>query len=294
MAEQTTQAGGATPGSARGGRVRRILREPLLHFFVAGLLLFLAGQAWRDANDRRTITVTPQRVAALAQTYRLQFGAPPSPRQLEDAVDAWVREEAMVREGQAMGFDRDDEVVRRRIAQKVEFLYQDRSLPKPPDEAELRAWFDARAARYAAPVRTSFNHLYFSPDRPGDAGARAQAALTALIGGAPPDAVDADPYPEQSRYAALTATEARRLFGDTELAARIDGAPVRAWSGPYRSGYGWHLVYVTDRAPAGRAPFETVQAQVLQDYLADTQAQANAKAVARLVGRYRVVREDRP
>jgi hypothetical protein len=283
-----------TPQTPRGGIVRRILREPLLHFFVAGLLLFLAGQAWRDATDRRTIAVTPERVAALAETYRLQFGAAPSPQQLEAAVDAWVREEAMVREGQAMGFDRDDEVVRRRIAQKVEFLFQDRSLPKPPGDAELRAWFDAHAANYAAPVRTSFNHLYFSPDRPGDAEARARTALAALMGGARPDAVDADPYPEQTRYVALTATEARRLFGDTELAARIDAAPVRAWSGPYRSGYGWHLVYVTDRAPAGRAPFEAVKAQALQDYLADTQAQANAKAIAKLVGRYRVVREDKP
>lgn len=280
--------------TGRGGIVRRVLREPLLHFFVAGLVLFLAGQAWRDAHDRRTITVTPERVASLAETYRLQFGAAPTPQQLEAAVAGWVREEAMVREGQAMGFDRDDEVVRRRIAQKVEFLNQDRSLPKPPSDAELRAWFEAHAANYAAPVRTSFNHLYFSPDRPGDTEARARTALAALARGAKPDAVDADPYPEQSRYVALAAPDARRLFGDTELATRIDTAPVGAWSGPYRSGFGWHLLFVTDRAPAGRAPFETVKDQALQDYLADGQARANAQATAKLVARYRVVREDKP
>lgn len=271
--------------------MRRFLREPLLHFFLAGLVLFLAGQAWSDAQDRRVIRVTPERVASLAATWRLQFGSPPSPKELSAAIAGYVREEALYREGQAMGLDRDDEVVRRRIAQKVEFLNQDRSLPKPPGDAALRAWFEAHAAAYAAPALTSFSHLYFSPDRPGDAQARAAAALAALGRGEP---VDADPYPDPSGFERLSAEAARRQFGDSELARQLDAAPIGAWSGPWRSGYGWHLVRVTAREPAGRADFEAVKDRVLADYMAEAQNEANAKAIARLVGRYRVVREDLP
>lgn len=279
--------------SVKRGWLRRLLREPLLHFVVAGAILFLAAQAWRDANDRRVIRVTPERVAILARTYRLQFGAAPTPKQLEAAVAAYVREEALYREAQAMGLDREDEVVRRRIAQKIEFLNQDRAAPNPPSDAELRAWFDAHAGDYAAPVRTSFTHLYFSPDRPGDTRARAAAALAALGRGAAPESVDADPYPEQTRFVQISAAEARRQFGDTEIAAAVESAPLGRWSGPYRSGYGWHLVLVTGRAPGGRPAFETVEAQVRQDWIAAAQAQANAASIARLVSRYRVVREDK-
>jgi hypothetical protein len=289
--ERPAEAQGPT---VRRGLVGRILREPLLHFLVVGLILFLAAQAWRDAHDQRRIVVTPARVAELSEKWRLQFGAAPTPAELEGAVREYVREEALFREGQAMGLDRDDEIVRRRVAQKVEFLNQDRAQPKPPSHAVLRAWFAAHADRYAAPVRTSFTHLYFSPDRPGDAQARAAQALAALRAGARSDAVDADPYPDQSRFAGMSAEEARRLFGDTELARSLDAAPLGAWSGPFRSGYGWHLVHVEGREPAGQASYAAVAQQVRADWFAEAQARANAAAMERLIARYRIVREDRP
>jgi hypothetical protein len=269
----------------------RILREPLLHFFVVGLVLFLAGQAWRDAHDRRRIVVTPDRVAELAEKYRLQFGQAPSPGELKSVIDRYVREEALFREGVALGLDRDDEIVRRRIAQKVEFLNQDRALPPPPSDAQLEGWFKAHAADYATPVRTSFTHLYFTPDRPGDPRARAVAALTALRGGAAPDAVDADPFPDQSSFVRLAPAEARRLFGDSAMANGLETAPVGAWSGPYSSGYGWHLVHADAREPARRAELAAIRAQVHEDYMAHAQRRANDKAIERLVGRYRVVVE---
>jgi len=282
-----------TRKGARGLRDRagRILREPLLHFFAIGLVLFLAGQAWRDAHDRRRIVVTPERVAELSEKYRLQFGSAPSPEELKTVVDRYVREEALLREGLALGLDRDDEIVRRRIAQKVEFLNQDRALPRAPSDAQLETWFKAHAADYVTPVRTSFTQLYFSPDRPGDTQARAAAALAALKGGASPEAVDADPFPDQSSFVRLAPAEARRLFGDSEMARGLEAAPVGAWSGPYRSGYGWHLVRADAREAAGRPAFAAVKDQVREDYMADAQRQANEEAIGRLVARYKVVVE---
>lgn len=281
-----------TGARAIRGRVARILREPLLHFFVVGLVLFLAGQAWRTAHDRHRIVVTPGRVAELAEKYRLQFGQTPSPAELESVVVRYAREEALAREGMAMGLDRDDEIVRRRIAQKVEFLHQDRALPREPSQAQLKSWFEAHAADYATPVRTTFAHVYFSPDQAGDPQARATQALAALRAGAGADAVGADAFPDQAAYVRLAPDEARRLFGDSDMARRLSAAPLGAWSGPYRSGYGWHLVEVQAREAAGRPPFETVKDRVHEDYMAAAQRTANAEAIDRLLGRYRVVRED--
>jgi len=289
-----TTIDGAPATATRTGGLRDLLREPLLHFLVVGLAIFLAAQAWRGAHDTRRIVVTPERAAELATKYRLQFGTPPSPAQRETLVAAYVQEEALYREGKAMGLDREDEIVRRRISQKVEFLQQDRGLPAEPAPAALKAWFEAHAADYATPVRTTFSHLYFSTDAVGDGPARAHAAaaLTALRAGASPADAGADPFPDLNAYAAQSRVEAARLFGDSELARALDTAPLGQWSGPYRSGYGWHLVRAEARVPAGRPAFDAVRDRVREDYLHAAQRTANAEALARLKARYTVVRRD--
>lgn len=271
---------------------RRILREPLLHFVVAGALLFAAVQAWRTHHDVRRIVVTPARVAELSEKYRLQVGAPPTPDELEHLVDRYVEEEVLYREGMAMGLDRDDEIVRRRIAQKVEFLTADRTLPANPDEAALRAYFASHVADYVTPVRTTFHHLFFSTDAAGDAQARAVRALAQLQAGAPAESVGADVFPDLDHYADFTRDEAVRLFGGGQMAAALDTAPVGRWSGPYRSAYGWHLVRVDGRQLASRPRFEEVRDRVYEDAMRDAQAHANAQAMARLKSRYAVVRAD--
>jgi hypothetical protein len=275
--------------------VVRWRREPLLHFMIAGALVFGLAQAWRSAHDVHRIVVTPERTAELAEKYRLQFGANPTAAQLERLVDDYVREEALYREAVAQGLGQDDEIVRRRLAQKLTFLLQDRALPAEPGAAELRRWFEAHAGDYAAPVRTSFHHLYFSTDAVGEGPARVRAeqALSALTAGAAPEAVGADPFPDQGVYVRLSGEEAQRLFGDSPLAKALDTAPAGRWSGPYLSGYGWHLVYVDARAPAAQPEFDAVRERVREDWLQAAREAANDKAVARVVDGYAVVRRDR-
>lgn len=270
---------------------RRAGREPLLHFFVIGTLLFFAGQAWRDRHDAHRIVVTPGRVSELSDKYRLQFAAPPSEAELATLVLGFVRQEALYREGKALGLDGQDEVIRRRVAQKVEFLSQDQALPAEPGEPQLRAWFESHEADYATPPRTSFRHLYFSPDTPGDPQRRAAAALGALRGGASESGVGADPFSDQGSYARLSAVEAARLFGSTPLAQNLDTAPRHAWSGPYRSGYGWHLVFVEVREAGRVRAFAEARPEVREAYLADARRKANAASIDRIVARYRVVIE---
>lgn len=272
----------------------RLLRDPLVHFLVAGLLILFASQAWHDVHDRRVILVTPERAAELSTKYRLQFGAAPSEAQLTQLIDAYVLQEALYREGKAMGLDRDDEIIRRRVAQKVSFLQQDRSLPPQPSTDEFQAWYRAHLTDYATPVRITYSHLYFSTDGVEDAVARARAAkaLLALTSGGMPDGVGADDFPYQNGFAAQTPTEAGRLFGDTDFTHQLETAPLAIWSGPYRSGYGWHLLKVEARAPGVTPAFAEVQDRVREDYLHAAQAKANVQAMDRLTARYRVVRQD--
>lgn len=274
-------------------RLLAIGREPLLHFFVVGLLIFVAAQGWRARHDAHRIVVTPERVAGLATKYRLQFGTPPTRPQLDTLIAGYVDEEVLYREGVAQGLDRDDEIVRRRVAQKAQFLQQDLP-PADPTQAQLRAFYQAHRADYASPPRYSFSHLYFSPEHGGEAAARARAAaaLARLNAGAAPDAVGADAFPDLNSYAAMGAAETTRIFGASEFTQRLPGAPPGRWAGPYRSAYGWHLVRLEATIPAKVPAFEELRERLRADYFDDAHARAQARAMAQARARYTIVRAD--
>jgi peptidyl-prolyl cis-trans isomerase C len=273
--------------------LRGLLREPLLHFLVLGLAIFLASQAWRQSHDAHRIVITPERVADLSTKYRMQFGTPPSRAQLDTLIATYVDEEVLYREGVAQGLDRDDEIVRRRVAQKAQFVQQDLP-PAEPGEAQLRAFYAAHAAEYGLPARYSFSHLYFSPEQGGDAQARARAAsaLARLNAGAPADQIAADSFPDLNSYAAMDAAEATRIFGASELVARLPAAPLGHWAGPYRSAYGWHLVRLEAAIPAKTPGFGEVRDRVRADYFDAAHARTAARAMAAARARYAIVRAD--
>jgi parvulin-like peptidyl-prolyl isomerase len=277
------------------GWATRILREPLMHFFLAGLILFVAADAYKRANDIYRIEITPERVAALELSYQQQFGAPPTPAAREALIGRYIDEEVLFREGLAMGLDRGDEIVRRRVVQKMQFLQQDLQPPREPSEQELRSWYDSHLAQYAIPARVSFTHIFFSPDKGGDAGAQARArTVLAGLNGAVTRAPDrGDNFPDLYDYTGFGPAEAARLFGETPLARALFTAPTGRWAGPYQSGYGWHLIFISARKPPQTPPFEAVRDQVRADRLAAAAADANRRAFETLKARFVVVRDDR-
>ncbi len=291
-------AGGTPAWRERSGGARRLLgrivREPLVHFFLAGLVLYGLAVHHRAQTDIYRIVVTPERVSKLAADYRQQFGAPPTPQGVQALIDRYVDEEILFRQGLAMRLDQDDEIVRRRVVQKMQFLQQDLATPQEPSEAALEAYYKDHLARYAHPGHVAFSHIYFSPERGGDEAARRRAAaVLAELNDAVSRAPDrGDAFADLYDYAAFGPTEARRLFGDSELARRVFQAPVGRWSGPYRSAYGWHLVRVQSAEAAQAPALSEVRDQVRTDVITDAQAEANRKSFAALKARFAVVRQN--
>ncbi|MFC4311905.1 peptidyl-prolyl cis-trans isomerase [Steroidobacter flavus] len=271
--------------------IRHWLREPLLHFVVAGFVLFVASELRGTAGqDDARIVVTPEREARLATRYAMQFGAPPDATKMAQLVDDEIQEEILFRRGIELGLDRDDEIVRRRIVQKMQFLLEDLSAPAEPSETELNAFFDKHAERYTTPARASFTHVYFSLQQ-GEtkARSRAQAALTRLEHGVDPMQVG-DPFPDLYHFATYESEQVRRLFGNSEFASAVFSAPSTRWVGPYRSSYGWHLLKVDARQDAARPTLAEVRDRVRTDFLLDAQARTNQAALSALASEYQVVR----
>ena len=275
--------------------VSRALREPLVHFLIAGLALFLAGQVYASHTNQHRIVITPAHVDQIANDYALQFGARPDPATLEALVQRDVNDEILFRQGRALRLDQDDQIVRRRVVQKMQFLMQDLNAPSEPTDAQLSTYYQAHTAHYAAPASTTFSHIFFSSDIAGEAAARgrAQAVLKGLSDRVTRAPDRGDPFPDLYDFAAYEPGQVERVFGHTPFAHGVASAPVGRWAGPFRSGYGWHLVYVSGRRAAASPPLAQVRDAVRTDYLQAAQDAANKAAFDKLARDYRVVRQDR-
>lgn len=283
---------GASGPLGRG--LGRLVREPLVHFLLAGALLFAISEHHKAATDQHRIVVTPERIRQLTDGYRAEFGTDPGPKTLQRLVDHYVDEEVLYREGVARKLDQDDEIVRRRIVQKMQFLQQDLAAPAEPNEAELQAWFAAHRGAYVRPASVSFSHVYFSDVHGGSDAARARAAkvLASLADGTVRAPEKGDAFPDLYDYAGFGPEQAQRLFGQSEISRALFQAPAGRWAGPFRSGYGWHLVRIAQVEPARPLSFAEARERVRTDLLQSREAQANDRAFASLKARFRVVRED--
>jgi peptidyl-prolyl cis-trans isomerase C len=282
-------------GSSRRRRfAARLWREPLLHFLILGAILYVVVGRLSAHTDAQRIIVTRADIDGIATNYRLQYGALPSGAQLDALVDAFVREEIYYREARNLGLDRDDEIVRRRLVQKFEFLQQDLATVPSPDERTLRDWFEAHRAHYAIPARVSFTQVYFSPDGQGEQAAheRALRERASLIrSGRARAPEDGDVFPGTSDFTALTADDIERVFGPGNLRDELLSLPVSSWSQPLRSGLGWHLVHVDAIQPAQTPAFADVSDRVRRDWFEAQRGQRNDDDYARLKRDYTVVRQ---
>ena len=276
--------------------MKRLLREPLLHFLLLGAALFglySFTQAGRTAPaSSKQIQLTLDELAQLALLFQAQWRREPTPKELTRLIENKVQNEVLYREALAMGLDKDDEIVKRRLAQKMEFLAEDVAALRDPTVDELRAWFEKNTARFALSPRASFRHLYFSPDRRGerarDEAARALRKLAGKSGDWPGASALADPFMFQDHYGDRSFEQLANLFGPPFAQAVLDLTP-GSWQGPIESGYGWHLVWVDSITP-GRVPaLEEVEPDVKAEWVAEQRADAKRKAFEAMRARYEVV-----
>jgi hypothetical protein len=206
-------------------------------------------------------------------------------------VENKVKEEILYREGLAMGLDKDDEIVKRRMMQKMQFLSEDVAAAREPTTDELKAWFAKNTNKFAMPPRLSFRHLYFSPDKRG-AHARDDAAKAfEKLSGQPEDTKLAeslaDPFMFQDYYRDRAPDYVGKEFGP-QFAQAIERLPSGSWQGPVESGFGWHLVFVDTVIP-GRVPdFEEIEADVKTAWLAEQKELAWDKAYKEMRAKYTV------
>ena len=276
----------------------RLLREPLVHFLFIGAAIYLAfglfAEPVEDLQDD-TLVVDAGEIEWMATSWYKRWNRMPTPQELDGLIQQYIRETVLYREALTMGLDKDDVVIRRRLAQKLEFLAQDLAMMTPPTEDELQMYFDEHRDRYRAPMRYTFTQVYLDPDKRGDRTlADAEAIKAALI--SQPEAIDnagelGDEFMLQAWYPEKAQIDIQKLFGSGFAESLVELAPEQ-WQGPVLSGYGTHLVYVHGIIEPPPPEFTAVRDRVKQDWEDERRETMNEQFYARLSDRYTIVIEE--
>jgi hypothetical protein len=270
----------------------RWLREPLLHFLLIGAGLFLLYQFTRGSGDSapREIVISESRIEALAENFGRTWMRPPTPQELRGLVDDYIKEEVFYREAIAMGLDRDDTVIRRRLRQKMEFVSEDAAATAKPTEAQLEQFLAAHPEKFVEPARITFQQVFVNAEQRGESARRdAERILSKLQSGrGPADPAEAgDPTLLPAGLEDASPQEVSGSFGE-EFGKQLDAVPVGQWAGPIRSTFGLHLVRVTGRTVSAVPRLADIRPVVVREWQVQQRTQLGDAFYASLRSKYDV------
>jgi hypothetical protein len=275
----------------------KLLREPLVQFLFIGAAIYLVYGLFAEPVEEETgdtLVVRAGEIEWMQTAWQKRWNRMPTPQELDGLIQQYVRESILYREALAMGLDKDDTIIRRRLAQKLEFLAQDLAMMTPPSEEELQAWFDAHRDRYQEPVRFTFTQVFVDPEKRGDATLDDARAIKAALMSQPDATANAgeqgDGFLLQSHYTENSRADVQKLFGDGFAESLVELSPGE-WHGPVMSGYGVHLVYVHSISEPPPPVFAGVREQVRQDWEGNRRETLNEQFYAGLRDRYTIVIE---
>ena len=274
----------------------RLLREPLVHFLAFALIVFAAYHILApsaDGDHTGRIVVTAGKIEQMGARFAQVWQRPPTPQELKGLIDEEVKEEIYVREALALGLDKDDALIRRRLRQKMELLSEVDALS--PTDAELEAYLKSHPETFAIDPAMSFQQVFLNRQRQGAAIDRAAAAILETLKANPEtDAStlgDTSLLPTEMPLTGLKSIG--HMFG-SEFADAIGKAKARAWIGPIASGYGLHVVRVTERREGRLPALGEVRDAVLREWSNDKRKELEDGRLAALLKRYEVTLESVP
>jgi hypothetical protein len=264
---------------------RRVLREPLLHFLLLGLALFLYyGRVAPDDDGGKRIVVSQAQVDLLSTQFQATWSRPPTPDELNGLVESYIRDEILYREGRSLGLDQDDAVIKRRVRQKLDVMIEESIAQNSPTDADLQAYLDANPETFRKPPVVSFEQVYFGAE--GDVDSKLARARSALQQGADP-ATLGQPTLLPARQDRMPLDLVARDFGK-EFADSVAGLTVGEWSQPVSSGFGMHLVRLNAVEPAQLPALDAVRDIVAREWENARRKRAQVSALAELRKQYEV------
>jgi PPIC-type PPIASE domain len=275
--------------------IRKFLHEPLVHFLALGAVVFLLFHLTvnRDEPQDGKIVVTPGKVEQLVSGFSRTWYRPPTQRELDGLVEDYIREEVLYREALAMGLDKDDTIVRRRMRQKLEFLTEDTTAAAQPTDQDLQSWLDMHPDKFRVEPKMALSQVFFNASRRGESAFAAASKTVEQLNSARKSIAvtelgDTTMLPHELPLSSVG--EVASVFGE-EFAQQIMQLETGRWAGPVQSGYGWHLVYVSERTEERSRPLSEVREAVQREWLAARRKEIVDSTYRKLREKYMVVVE---
>tara|TARA_B100001013_G_scaffold95961_1_gene53655 strand:- start:321 stop:1121 length:801 start_codon:yes stop_codon:yes gene_type:complete len=258
------------------------MSKKLLSFLCIGLVILILDSWFDSSYQDKTIILYDDEINSLIETWTAQVGRPPNDKDLKGIINQLVEEEILYREALKLDLDKDDIIIKRRLAQKIGFLKQEEQ-NKPPTELQLKEYFESKEAEYSLDKKLSFTHLYFSKEKNG-----AERAITSLkIIKEQEGLPDSDPFLVGKNFVNKTLKEIDRDFGNS-FSANITQGTIGSWLGPFDSIYGSHLVKISKIVEAKKPVYEEVKKAVLMDYLLEKKQQEMRNYIDELKEEYEI------
>tara|TARA_B110000285_G_C15142065_1_gene631513 strand:+ start:7316 stop:8221 length:906 start_codon:yes stop_codon:yes gene_type:complete len=288
----------------------RFLKEPLLHFLLLGGALFALfsfmgtddGIAADDSANQgsatarfisKDITVTQGQIESFIAQFTKVWQRSPTEKELKGLIDQYIREEVMYRQALELELDKDDALVRRRMRQKLEFMTEDISSLSEPTEQDLTKYLEAKPKPYRLESKLTFKQVYLdSNKRKTTIDSDVQALLTSLrAAGASADISQlGDRLMIEQAYTATSQRDIARIFGK-EFSWDILKLETGSWQEPIRSGFGLHLIYISERIDGRPPKLSEVRDAVARDWSSMKRKKDNEAIYEKWRNRYTVTVE---
>lgn len=252
--------------------MKKILKEPFLHFILIGAAMFLLyGIANKNTESKNTIIINDFDVSSIISKWEMQWKRAPTEKELQNLIGLNIKQEVFYQEALKMNLDHNDEIIKRRLAQKMQFLSNDIAAMIEPTDENLKTYYKEHADKYLTPPTYSLYQITFSPDNRKD---NYKDALETLkqFPNATFDEMKSwgDALPFNYYFEDINANELGLQLG-SKFPEGLKKVAIKHWAGPVQSGFGFHLVYITDIKAPTLPDFELIKSRIIRDYEYDYQ-----------------------
>ena len=232
------------------------MKNKLFIFFIIGICIYLIDIGL-NSNEDKNIYISDQEIVSLVNAWKSQVGREPTDDEISRIINNLVQEEILYREALRLGLEREDKIIKRRLAQKITFLKQE-SILKDFSQKEITDFYMANKEKYYVPDLYTFTHKFFSSN--SNAKERAQNHLNNIN-----DSYEnSDPFFFGKNFAETSSVEINSNFG-SNFSLYFKNSPINLWVGPYKSSFGYHNLYITDYTPGFHPNLDDIYDQVMVD-----------------------------
>lgn len=267
--------------------MKKILKEPFVHFIVIGIaLFFLYGLVNKNTDSKNTIIINDFDLENIISSFEMQWKRDPTEQELQNIINQNIKQEVFYQEALKMNLDHNDEIIKRRLSQKMQFLSNDIAALSEPTDEVLKRYYKKKSKKYLTPATYTLYQITFSSDHRKDNYKDAMETLKQFPEATFDEMKDwGDPLPFSYYFEEVNANELGLQFG-SKFPVALESQEINKWVGPIPSGFGFHLVFITNKVAPQIPAYEMVKKEVLRNYEYDNQIETNELIYKELKKRY--------